>query len=71
MLKLLCDFEQDMLLSSTEAAKFLGVAYSTYAAWKNQSRELPPYIARSVRFACNLQEPFLSRLIREILHGDK
>lgn len=44
----LIQFENFLGVGSTEAARVLGIGYSTYAAYRSQSRELPLYHAKHV-----------------------
>jgi len=39
----LTNFEAQIELGSSFAARILGIAYPTYAAYRNSSRELPQY----------------------------
>lgn len=39
----LVDFEDKIGLGATFAARILGIAYPTYAAYRSASRELPQY----------------------------
>lgn len=44
----LLNFEKQLSLGPTYAARLLGVAYPTYAAYRAGTRELPLYIERSI-----------------------
>lgn len=70
MNKTLISFEKKIGLGSTFAARLLGVAYPTYASYRNQSRELPLYHARHVRHLLLLQDDVLRREIEEIANGN-
>lgn len=44
----LLNFEKQLGIGPTFAARLLGVAYPTYAAYRAGSREVPLYIERSI-----------------------
>jgi hypothetical protein len=49
----LIDFENQLGLNSARAATVLGIAYATYAGYRNQTRELPVYHVDKVILLCN------------------
>lgn len=49
----LMDFENQFGLNSAKAAVVLGIAYATYAGYRNQTRELPVYHVDKVILLCN------------------
>lgn len=67
--KTLINFEKRTGLGPTYAARFLGVAYQTYASYRNQRRELPLYHARHIRCVLLLPSAVLSKEIKEFFNG--
>lgn len=64
-LKLLVDFEEMLGLGSTQACQVLGIAYSTYAAYRNCGRPLQPYHANHIEVIGRLPRRALAQLIDE------
>lgn len=64
-LKLLVDFEDMLGLGSTQACQVLGIAYSTYAAYRNCGRALQPYHRNHIDAIGRLSRRALVQLIDE------
>lgn len=69
MNKTLIHFEKQIGLGSTFAARLLGVAYQTYASYRNGRRELPLYHARHIRHLLLLPKDVLQKEIEDFAHG--
>lgn len=67
--KTLINFEQHTGLGPTYAARFLGVAYQTYASYRNRRRALPLYHARHIRCILLLPSAVLTKEIKEHFNG--
>lgn len=68
-LQALVDFEAMLGLDPPQAAQVIGVAYSTYAAYRNCSRPLKQYHANHVEDIGRLPRRALAQLIRERING--
>jgi hypothetical protein len=70
--KLLADFEALVGLKPAQACQLLGIAYSTYAAYRNCGRPLQPYhhnhIA-DISLIAKLSSRALKKLIDERING--
>ena len=71
MNKTLIDFERRIGLGSTYAARVLGVAYPTYANYRNESRPLPRYHARHIRHFLMLPVDVRKKELEVITNGNK
>jgi hypothetical protein len=69
--KMLVTFENHIGLGSTYAARLLGVAYPTYAAYRSGSRALPEYHERHIQALMLLDGRSLKKLIEEHAHGTR
>lgn len=67
----LIELEDRAGLGATYAAKLLGVAYPTYAAYRNCTRDLPEYHVKHVQALLLLSSSALNSLIREHVHAKK
>jgi hypothetical protein len=63
--KLLTEFEALIGLGPTQACLILGIAYPTYAAFRNCSRPLKPYHRNHIEVIGRLSRRALSQLIDE------
>lgn len=61
----LLKLERRCNLGPTYVARMLGVAYTTYAAYRSGARELPLYIERSAKAHIGMSEEFRQALIKE------
>jgi hypothetical protein len=68
--KTLVNFEKQIGLGSTYAARLLGVAYQTYASYKNERRKLPLYHARHIRCMLLLPKDVLQKEIEDFANGN-
>lgn len=68
-LKLLVEFEATLGLGSTKACQVLGIAYPTYAAYRNCTRPLQPYHANHIEVIGRLPRRALAQLINERIYG--
>ena len=64
---ILAEFEKLTGLKARETACLLRIAYPTYAAYRNCSRELPPYHAGQVEHLTTHQA--LAEIIQKEVHG--
>lgn len=71
MNKTLIDFERQIGLGSTYAARVLGVAYQTYASYRNERRPLPRYHARHIRHFLMLPVDVRKKELEVITNGNK
>jgi hypothetical protein len=69
MNQVILSFEKHVELGPVLAAKLLGYPYSTYAQYKNGSRELRPYVRRHIQAVMLLQADTLKDLIAEVLYS--
>lgn len=70
MNKTLLDFEEKLGVCPTQAARLLGVAWSTYSQYKNLRRELPRYIVYHIDTLESLRKEHADRIIRKrVLNG--
>lgn len=69
--QVLIGFETHADLGPTFAAKLIGVAYPTYAAYRSGSRDLPDYHRNHVQALLLLPPKALDDLIEEHVHGAK
>jgi hypothetical protein len=69
--KLLVEFEALVGLGPTQACQVLGIAYSTYAAYRNGGRPLQPYHRNHIEVIGRLSRRALSQLIDERTNGEK
>jgi hypothetical protein len=67
--KVLIDFESRVDLGPTYAARLIGIAYPTYAAYRSGSRELPDYHRNHVQALLLLAPEVLSDLKEEHAYG--
>jgi hypothetical protein len=67
--KELVEFEALVGLTSTQACLVLGVAYPTYAAFRNCSRPLKPYHRNHIEVIGRLSRRALAQLIDERING--
>jgi len=65
----LVDFEAMIGLDPPLACRVLGIAYSTYAAYRNCSRPLQPYHQNHIEVIGMLSGRALTRLIDERING--
>lgn len=63
--QILEEFEEYIGHGSTPACKLLGIAYPTYAAYRNESRELPTYHVNHIDTIYRLPARSLKQLINE------
>lgn len=63
--KVLIDFEQHVGLGPAAACRLIGIAYPTYAAYRNESRPLQPYHRNHVADIQKLPRRTLKQLIEE------
>jgi len=63
--KTLVKFERHLGLGPPQACKVIGIAYATYAAYRNCSRELQPYHANHVADIMRLPVRLLQQVIKE------
>lgn len=63
--KLLVEFEALVGLGPTQACQILGIAYSTYAAYRNCGRPLQTYHRNHIEVIGRLPRRALSQLIDE------
>ena len=68
MNKTLINFERQIGLGSTYAARLLGVAYQTYASYRNGRRVLPAYHARHIKHFLLLPVDVRQKEIEELTH---
>lgn len=68
-LTLLVEFEAMTGLGSTKACQLLGIAYPTYAAYRNCTRTLQPYHANHIEVIGRLSGRALAQLINERING--
>ena len=66
----LVEFEEHVGLTSTCACLLIGVAYPTYAAYRNGSRELPIYHSNHVDDIRRFSRRVLTALIQERIYGN-
>lgn len=67
--KEIVEFEALVGLGSTDACRVLGIAYSTYAAYRNCGRPLQPYHRNHIEVIGRLSRRALSQLIDERVNG--
>ena len=65
----LVEFEQFVGLEPVRACRLLGIAYVTYAHYRNNSRELPPYHQRHIRNLGHMTPRQLEAIINEVCSG--
>lgn len=68
-LKALLDFEALVGLDPPQACRVIGIAYSTYAAYRNCSRPLQQYHANHIEDIGRLSRRALAQLIQERING--
>ena len=68
-LQKLLDFEALVGLDPPQACRIIGIAYSTYAAYRNCSRPLQPYHQNHIEVIGMLSGRALTRLIDERITG--
>lgn len=71
MNELLKRFEDKCGLAPPNAHRLLGVSYSTYAAYRNQSRPVPAYIQNSVEVHMLLDNAELDSRVKQLLSDDQ
>ncbi len=69
MNEVLVNFERATGLGPTYAARLIGVAYVTYAQYRNGSRPLQKYHARHIEALLLLPHRDLMKLIERYAHG--
>lgn len=57
------------MLGPGDTARVLGVSYSNYAAMKNGSRPIPPYVVNHVETIMLLPAGPLTKMLRRRLNG--
>lgn len=67
----LVEFEAHVGLGSTYACVLIGMAYPTYAAYRNGSRALPTYHSNHIEDIGRLSRRALSQLISERIYGNQ
>lgn len=67
----LVDFEAMIGLDPPLACRVLGIAYSTYAAYRNCSRPLQPYHQNHIEVIGMLSARALAQLINERINGNQ
>lgn len=67
--ELLANFENQFDLDARRAAQVMGIAYPTYAAYRNMSRVLPVYHVDKVILLCNCDGPTQKRFLEWKLNG--
>lgn len=67
--KKLVEFEAHVGLGSTHACLLIGMAYPTYAAYRNGSRQLPTYHSNHVDDIRRFPRRVLAALIKERIYG--
>jgi hypothetical protein len=70
-LKTLVDFEDMLGLDPPQACRIIGIAYSTYAAYRNCSRPLQQYHLNHIEDIGRLSRRALTQLIDERINGKK
>lgn len=65
----LLQFEAEVRLGPTRAARLLGVAYPTYAQYRSGRRAFPTYHEHHVQALLLLAPEHLAALIKEHVHG--
>lgn len=68
-LKALVEFEAMLGLDPPQACQVIGIAYSTYAAYRNCSRPLQPYHRNHIEDIGRLSRRALAQLIDERING--
>ncbi len=63
--KTLVRFEEHIGLGPPMACKLVGIAYATYAAYRNGSRLLPPYHSNHVADILRLPPRILKQVIKD------
>lgn len=63
--KVLIEFERHVGLGPAAACRLIGIAYPTYAAYRNESRPLQPYHRNHVADLQRLSRRNLNQLIEE------
>lgn len=70
-LQTILEFEALVGLDPPDACRIIGIAYSTYAAYRNCSRPLQPYHANHIEVIGRLSGRALTQLIDERINGKK
>jgi hypothetical protein len=70
-LQALVDFEDMLGLDPPQACQVIGIAYSTYAAYRNCSRPLQQYHRNHIEDIGRLSRRALTQLIDERINGKK
>lgn len=68
-LQALVDFEAMLGLDPPQACQVIGIAYSTYAAYRNCSRPLQTYHRNHIEDIGRLPRRVLNQLISERING--
>lgn len=68
-LQTLLDFEALVGLDPPQACRVIGIAYSTYAAYRNCSRPLQQYHQNHIEDIGRLSHRALTQLIQERING--
>lgn len=69
-LQKLLDFEALVGLDPPQACRIIGIAYSTYAAYRNCTRPLQQYHANHIEDIGRLSARVRAQLIKERLHEE-
>ncbi len=67
---IIIDFEFHTGLGPTYAARFLGVAYSTYAEYRRGTRSLPKYIHRHIQTVYLLSNDVLNEQLNKYAYKE-
>lgn len=65
----LVQFEADIGFGATVACRILGIAYPTYAAYRNGSREFQPYHQKHLEVIYRLSRAEFDKLVKEHING--
>lgn len=71
MNQLLTDFEATLDIGSKKAARLLGVAYPTYAAYRSGARVLPEYHANHIEVILLLDVEVRTKHMERKFNGSK
>jgi hypothetical protein len=67
---ILIDFEFHTGLGPTYAARFLGIAYSTYAEYRRNGRKVPKYIQRHIQTVYLLSNDVLNEQLSKYAYKE-
>lgn len=71
MNKTLVRFEQFINMPANVACLVLGIAYVTYAHYRNESRPLPGYHRRHILNLARMDRSQLDAIIEEVRNGNR